>query len=179
MNSNHYIIKTLVSSLLVISYFMLPKCGFTSFDGSLCVDVILSHLLYPVSHANVWHLAANIMCLWMIPCRIHLKTSYWIAVACSFIPAVSLFDCIVDWNIAFVKEPTMGFSGIIFAIVGISWGKVCKFREMLWKNKWYLIVPAFLPHINFLIHFYCLVAGFVVGFIFCSKKICVKRFANL
>jgi hypothetical protein len=34
---------------------------------------------------------------------------------------------------------------------------------MLKKNIWVLIIPAFLPHINFLIHLYCLLLGYLYG----------------
>jgi hypothetical protein len=57
----------------------------------------------------------------------------------------------------------MGLSGVLFAIVGISWGKVCRFRDMFWKNRWFLIIPVFIPHVNAFIHVYCLVAGYVAG----------------
>ena len=60
----------------------------------------------------------------------------------------------------------MGFSGVLFAIVGISWGKVHRFRDMLTKNIWFLIIPAFIPHINFLIHLYCLLLGYLYGHLY-------------
>jgi hypothetical protein len=49
---------------------------------------------------------------------------------------------------------------------------VHRFRDMLWKNKWYLIIPAFLPHVNFLIHIYCLLAGYLYG------SLCVRKSTN-
>lgn len=137
---------------LVGSYFFLPKYGFTSFNP---FDIppssfLIPRLLYPLSHANIWHLAANIVCLWMLPCPLHIFTTFVCAVLCSFLPC-------------FVSEPTMGFSGVLFAIVGISWGRVHRFRDMLWRNKWFLIIPALLPHVNFMIHIYCLLAGYTYG----------------
>lgn len=57
----------------------------------------------------------------------------------------------------------MGFSGVLLAVVGVAWGKQHKFKEMLWVNKWYLIVPAFLPHVNVLIHIYCMLIGYAIG----------------
>ena len=157
------IIRLVVSFILVGSYFVLPKYGFT-FDSSL-----LSHLLYPLSHANIWHLAVNIMCLWMLRCPTYILTTFVIAVLCSFLPCpqFSFLD------VCLVYEPTMGFSGVLFAMVGISWGKVKRFKDMIWRNKWFLIITAFIPHINFLIHFYCLLAGYLYG------TICGKRYVSL
>lgn len=181
MNSNHFITKAILSVLMVFAYFALPKYGFASFDGIVSTDKIVTHLLYPFSHANIWHITANLVCLWMVSCRFHIFVAYAIAVLCSFIPSISLFDCITHWQIEPTQEPTMGFSGILFATVGISWGKVHNFRDMIWRNKWYLIIPAFLPHINFLIHTYCMLLGYLYGSLLCehiSNSLCVKKSAN-
>lgn len=111
---------------------------------------ITSHLLYPLSHANIFHLAANTLCLWMIRVPVLIFVTYPIAVLASFLPS-------------FVSEPTMGFSGILFAMVAITWGRVHRFRDMFWKNKWYIIIPALLPHINVMIHVYCMIGGYLYG----------------
>ena len=136
--------KVIVSLLVVVWYFLMPQFGFTgAWD-------LRPHLLYPLCHANVWHLLANVLCLWMIPSESHLLTAFVCSVLCSYLPC-------------FVTEPTMGLSGVLFAIVGISWGKVRRFRDMFWKNRWFLIIPVFIPHVNAFIHVYCLVAGYVAG----------------
>lgn len=152
-------IKLVVSLVLVGSYFLLPKYGFT-FHGPW-----LNHLLYPLSHANIWHLSANILCLWMLRCRPHIFATFVLSVLCSFLPCPQL----PLWG--GVSEPTLGYSGALFAMVGISWGRIGRFRDMLCRNKWILIIPAFLPHINFLIHLYCLLAGYIYG-------LCEKRYEN-
>ena len=142
--------KVIVSLVLVVWYFAMPQFAF----GEGCGDAATywtGHVLYPLSHANVWHLMANILCLWMIPCGLHLSVSYLIAALCSFLPC-------------FIGEATCGFSGVLFAIVGMSWGRVKRFRDMLWRNKWFLIIPMFIPHVNALLHIYCLMAGYLVGY---------------
>jgi hypothetical protein len=55
---------------------------------------------------------------------------------------------------------------------------------MILRNKWYLFIPAFLPHINFLIHIYCLLFGYLYGSV-CyhamttlKSKLCAKRLKN-
>ena len=142
-------LKLAVSLLLVLWWLCMPQYCFGGYDIST-YETLLGHLLYPLSHANVWHLSANILCLWMIPCKLHLLLAYIVAVICSFVPC-------------YVSEGTMGFSGVLFAIVGMSWGSVRKFKDMLWRNKWWLLLPLFLPHVNGLLHLYCLVAGYAVG----------------
>lgn len=156
---NRYVsYKLVVSIFLVGSYFIFPKYGFTSFGGA-----IENHLLYPISHANIWHLAANVLCLWMLRCPLHLAVTYAVAVLCSFLPSFCLFDSIMQGGFHELSEPTYGFSGVLFAMVGISWGKIHRFRDMILRNKWILIIPAFIPHINFLIHIYCLLLGYLYG----------------
>ena len=86
----------------------------------------------------------------MVKCPTHIFVSFSIAILCSFVPC-------------FASEPTMGFSGVLFAMVGISWGKVHRFKDMVRRNKWILFIPAFFPHVNFLIHLYCLMAGYLYG----------------
>ena len=137
--------KVIASVVLVVSYFTMPQFAFPG-------GGILGHVLYPLSHANLWHLAANIVCLWMIPCGLHLLSAYLVAVLCSFLPC-------------FLFESTCGFSGVLFAIVGMSWGRVRRFKDMLWKNKWWLVIPIFIPHVNALLHIWCLFGGFLVGYI--------------
>ena len=139
-----YIPKIVVTIILVISYCFLTQYGY--YSG----EISINNILYPFSHANIWHLLANVVCLWMIPCELHLLTSFLLAVLCSILPC-------------FLPEATVGFSGVLFAIVGISWGRVNRFRDMIWKNKWFLIIPFFIPHINAFIHVYCLLSGYLVG----------------
>lgn len=135
--------KVLVSVLLVASYFAMPRYTFPD-------DGLTGHVLYPLSHANIWHLAANVLCLWMIPCGLHLIATFCLSVLCSFLPC-------------FLFEGTCGFSGVLFAIVGMSWGRVHGFKDMIWRNKWFLIIPVFIPHVNALLHIYCLVCGYLWG----------------
>jgi hypothetical protein len=83
-----------------------------------------------------------------------------------------------------LSEPTYGFSGVLFAMVGVSWGRIHRFRDMILRNKWFLIIPAFLPHVNFLIHIYCLLFGYLYGSVCChamttrKSKLCAKRLKN-
>lgn len=141
--------KVIVSVVLVVSWIAMPQFSFPE-------DGIIGHCLYPLSHANVFHLAANVLCLWMIPCGLHLTTAYVVAVVCSFLPC-------------FLGESTCGFSGVLFAIVGMSWGRVKRFKDMLWRNKWWLVIPMFIPHVNALLHIWCLLVGWIVGRIWQDK----------
>lgn len=136
--------KLLVSIVLVLTFVFLPKYGYLGYGD------IWNHLLYPFSHANIFHLLANILCFWMIRCKTYLLLCFIVSFLCSFLPSLSC-------------EPTMGFSGILFAIVGMSWGRSGRFLEMLKRNMWFLIIPMFIPHVNGLLHVYCMLAGYILG----------------
>lgn len=135
--------KYMLSLLLVGCYLFLPQLGYPGHG-------LLGHFVYVFCHANIWHLAANLLCFWLIPCRLRIVSAYALSVLCSFLPC-------------FVSEETLGMSGILFATVGMSWGVVGRFKDMVWRNKWFLLIPLFLPHVNALLHLYCLLGGYVFG----------------
>lgn len=137
--------RIVITILLVLSYCLLPQYGFTAYDSG-----VEAHLLYPISHANIFHLLGNILCLWMLRCPLHIFACYVIAVLCSFVPTLT-------------SEPTMGFSGVLFAMAGISWGRVHRFRTMCRKCLPYILICLLIPHVNALIHVYCLMAGYLFG----------------
>lgn len=136
--------RIILTYILVEAYLVLPRYGYLS-GGTAA-----GHLLYPLCHANIFHLAGNILCLWMLRCPIHISITYLIAVVCSFLPCM-------------VTEPTMGFSGVLFAMAGISWGKVGRFRGMIRKCIPVVAVTAFIPHVNVAIHIYCMLVGYLFG----------------
>ena len=151
-----------ITILLVVSFFFLPKYAYTSSLG-------IEHFLYPISHANIVHLLVNILCLWMVRCPVNILVTYTVAVIASYLPAVSLYGL--------QEIPTMGFSGILFAMVGITWGRVQRFKDMFIKNKWYLIIPFFIPNINAFVHIYCLLLGFAYGYysVYFSQSVWNRR----
>lgn len=138
--------RVILSLFLVISYFVFPRYAYEFVFTSYPVG----HYLYPFSHVNIWHLSVNILCLLLLRCPLHFFVSYLCCVFCSYLPSMS-------------SEATCGFSGILFAMVGMSWGNVGRFSEMLRKNVWYIVIPFFLPHVNAFLHLYCLLCGYYLG----------------
>lgn len=134
-----------LSCFLLFCYVVLPSVGYGYSSD------ISSHVFYIFSHANIWHLLANIVCIWLIRCPFHLVGSLLVVILCSFLPC-------------FTSELTYGFSGVLFCTVGISWGVVGRFRDMLWKNKWYFLIPFLLPHVNVFLHLYCALLGYLLGY---------------
>lgn len=148
---------------------------------------VASHVLYMVSHANFWHLAGNLFVLWMIPNRLYLLEAVIIAFVTSWLPSVgSIWDI---WN----NEPvaaTVGFSGVLFAILGIKWGVYCvgqhkgrisrrgrimdeqrtaisakRLKMFCVRVLPFALIGFLVPHLNWTIHLYCLTAGLLVGMV--------------
>lgn len=149
--------KIVVASLMVICYLVMPKVGYNG-DSS-----IASHFLYILSHANMWHLAGNLFVFVLIKGNHYLLSSVPIAIFASFIPSFG-----VVWP---VDGVTMGFSGVLFAIAGTKYGIFCHrsknkhqaYRAFFMRALPFSLVGIFVPHLNWCIHTYCLLAGFVYG----------------
>lgn len=158
-------IKGIVTVVLVLWFVLGPQVGYACCDTIATVS-IWEHVAWMVSHANVWHLAGNLFVLWMMRMPLYLLTAVAVSFLCSWLPAVPGV-----WEIFSVShEPgvTMGFSGVIFAIAGLKWGKVCRnsiatFKIFCTRMLPLALLGALIPHINWSIHFYCLTGGFLTA----------------
>ena len=155
------ITKVLMTAQLALWWFAMPQVGYGS-SGT-----IWEHFFYPMSHVNVWHLAGNLWALWYLKGRLYMRESYVIAVLCSFLPVIPGM-----WDMTPSAEPivTAGFSGVLCAVIGIKWGLWCSSRKNLtayWtfckKVLPFVAVGMFIPHVNWCIHLYCLLAGLLYG----------------
>lgn len=156
--------QCLITLVLTVCWLFLPAVGYTNGD----TENIKVHLLYIVSHANIWHLAGNLLCLWLIRRKLYLYSSLVIAFLASLIPAFSIYG---DVGV------TLGFSGVLFAIVGTKWGFYCgEWRRQgatpmvrKWVGQFMIRILPFallgilIPHVNWCLHTYCLLAGFAYG----------------
>ena len=155
--------KCVVTAVLVAVFVFAPAVGYTNGD----IERPHLHIAYMFCHANIWHLAGNLFVLWILRGKLHLAAAMMIAYVFSLLPSWSL------WGEVGV---TMGFSGVLFAICGIKWGIYCRyasamgklfgrtaFREFAMKGLPFALIGILIPHINWCIHLYCMLAGFVYG----------------
>lgn len=128
--------------ILILCYIFLPKVGYV-WNGEMS-----GHLLFTFCHSNIFHLLCNIMVILSFKQKIRYEM-YIISILCSFLPCCS--------------DLTMGASGMIFAHIGYTWGKIDNFREMFKRNLLLILLTGLFPNMNMLIHLYCLLAGYLFG----------------
>ena len=155
--------KYVVTLILAGWWFLVPLVGYDS--EKFPADALAGHLLYSLNHGNIWHLSSNLFVFWCLSGRFRLWQDYAIAVLCSFLPVFSFWDVGV----------TVGFSGILFSEIGIRWGLWCRkcieaghsWLTTYWKFgknviPWVLVF-AVIPHVNWCLHFYCVLTGLLYG----------------
>lgn len=111
----------------------------------------LNHFLYIFSHANIFHLLANIIVL--VSFRKKINFIAWIAaVTASFMPMANI--------------PTVGMSALLFAHLGTTWAPTKGFKNMCRKILPFAVACGLLPGINLLIHIYALFLGYTFMYLY-------------
>ena len=153
--------KSILSFVIITYWLFAPKIGYENGD----TENIQAHVLYMFSHVNLWHLAGNLFVLWFLKGKLYIVPSLMIAFLVSFIPGISIWG---DVGL------TMGFSGVLFAIWGIKWGVHCRnkyglqlsadaFDEFMTRAFPFALIGILIPHLNWCIHLYSLLAGYLYG----------------
>lgn len=161
--------KVAVTVVLVAWWIWMPAIGYMPVGEptGTVAETIREHLLWPLSHANIWHLAGNLWVLWWLKDRLYPLESYVMAVVCSFLPVMPGL-----WDIFSAGEPlsTVGFSGVLCASIGIRWGEWCKgcgttasYWTFVKRVLPFVAVGVLIPHVNWSIHLFCLIAGLAYG----------------
>ena len=117
-------------------------------------------MLYPFYHANLLHATLNAWCLLSV--IFIYDISLW-RLAFAYIIAISFpVDALACLGVE-VLDPTVGLSGVVFAIFGsISFEVQRKAYYQLWMLA-YLVAGFLFPNTNALVHLYCYLAGGAVA----------------
>lgn len=117
-------------------------------------------MLYPFYHANVLHATLNAWCLLSV--IFIYDISLW-RLAFAYIIAISFpVDALACLGVE-VLDPTVGLSGVVFALFGsISFEVQRKAYYQLWMLA-YLVAGFLFPNTNALVHLYCYMAGGAVA----------------
>ncbi len=159
--------KVAVTVVLVAWWIAMPQVGYVSPAGEPPVTVgveVLMHAVYMLCHGNVWHLCGNLFAWWLMGGRLWLKEGVLTAFVMSWLPV---------WYLWGDGGMTLGFSGVLFAIMGMKWGSAVVrqqtgrrrklFLGFCWKALLFALVGAVIPHVNWCLHLYCLMGGFAYG----------------
>lgn len=120
----------------------------------LACQPYLSHFTYSFFHANALHLALNVWCF----------------LSCVFLADVSAGKLFAAYLIASTAPalsavPTIGFSGVCFALLGfIQWQSRNKLSYNISVISCIALPLLILPHsVNSFLHAYCYVVAIIVG----------------
>lgn len=126
----------------------------TPYCSHLAYQPYLSHFTYHFFHANALHLTLNIWCF----------------LSCVFLADVSAGKLFAAYIIACTAPalsavPTIGFSGVCFAMLGfIQWQSRNKLSYNVSIISCIVLPLLLLPHsVNSLLHAYCYAAAVIVG----------------
>ena len=185
--------KCAVTLWLVLWWLAGFKMGYGGNNADEVHDAV-GHLVYMWCHAGFWHLAGNLFVLWLMSRPLYLAEGVAIAFACSMLPELPGV-----WELWPGSEATvtMGFSGVLFGMFGVKWGVYCasaktptrctgerttedtrrrsgghgeRLKEFCRRALPWALAGALLPHINWSLHLYCLLAGLAVGYMKASAK---------
>lgn len=127
---------------------------FTPYCSHLAYQPYLSHFTYSFFHANALHLILNIWCF--------LSCVFLADVSCGKLLAAYLIACTAP---ALSAVPTIGFSGVCFALLGfIMWQSRNKLSYNVSVISCIVLPLLLLPHsVNSLLHAYCYIVAVIVG----------------
>lgn len=159
--------KTKVAALLLsLAMFILLFTDVSPYDvgiyahacasqySHLAYQPYLSHFTYSFFHANALHLILNVWCF----------------LSCVFLADISAGKLLAAYIIActapvFSPVPTIGFSGVCFAMLGfIQWQSRNKLSYNVSVISCIVLPLLLLPHsVNSLLHAYCYASAIIVG----------------
>lgn len=131
--------KLVIIAALSVAFFLIDAHN---------VSAITMHF----AHANIFHLLANCWCVWLI------RRAAWIP---SYIIAAVVATAF--------STHMVGFSGLICAAMGITYGRYPSDR-FIWALG-IMALTGILPYISAEYHIACLTAGFVIGYIYQIAKL--------
>lgn len=127
---------------------------FTPYCSHWAYQPYLSHFTYSFFHANALHLILNIWCF--------LSCVFLADVSCGKLLAAYLIACTAP---ALSTVPTIGFSGVCFALLGfIMWQSRNKLSYNVSVISCIVLPLLLLPHsVNSILHAYCYIVAVIVG----------------
>ena len=148
-------VRLILSQILIAAYLFYPMAAYHISaplpQAAAQPQQWLLHGASLFSHANIFHLLGNLLCLWLMKCRFRLPQALAISFVCSFLP---------QWSLWGGTELACGFSSVLFAVAGMAWGEAGRFKDMIKKCVLPLVIVGLFPNVNIFIHLYALLLGY-------------------
>lgn len=139
--------------IIALSVVYLTASPMPVYEGS----PLYRHLLFHAFHSNIFHLAGNLICVYLLR-NARWVEAYVVATLCSFA----------------ITEPTVGLSGVIFAAIGICYGHLAEYGKMA-RCLAYTFVIGLLPGVSMVYHIISLLTGYAYGWSIGSIRIYNNR----
>ena len=123
------------------------------------------NLVYPFCHASLWHLLANVWMLLLLVVRCRARGRHLVL---AYVVAVSVPSADWGWWSVVGEEPTVGASGMVFALLGM----VSLHARRPWRYHLIIALQMALPmlcpwmHVNARLHLYCYLLAIILYGVF-------------
>lgn len=148
-----------INILLAVSLALFVLSFISQDSVQISRNMALNRLFYPLFHANSIHAILNIFCILQL--AFYYRMSRWYLLA-SYIIAVTAPSSLI--------EGTIGFSGVIFAALGLYSMIVTRGWVIAAHVALYCSLTAFFSCVNTLLHLYCYAVGFVCSLLITEKQ---------
>lgn len=113
-----------------------------------------THFTYQFLHVSMWHLAINLWSMWTLTTT--YKIRIWHLITAYLISASPFF---------YGDIPTVGLSGMCFALMGVIWYQVLRVKLYHIWIVGFILVGYLFPASNAKLHLYCYAIGFIIGWL--------------
>lgn len=152
-------------SNIYILYVLVLACAFFGFNpewGYLSGSPWWSHLTFQFAHGNIFHLAANMLVVFLI--LFYRKDKWWLWPVCYAV--ASLCSLLIS-----TPKPTVGLSGLLLAYYGIIFLKDGPRWKPLLQTIIFMVVSClFASRMAIGLHFLCLIVGAMIGLVMDLRK---------
>lgn len=148
-----YLFIILCTVLSIVNWITPLDFGYTESSA------FYTHFTYLFVHANVVHLALNMYIFWKLYDTIMSKKLFYFALPISVISSF-LFS---------MPVPTVGASGVLFALLGIIYTTNYITKKIYIQNLVIIIISTiigYFANVNIAIHILCLLFGLATGFLY-------------
>lgn len=140
--------------ILLLSFF--PSPWAISYHCS-----IPSRILYPFFHVSFFHALTNIWCLLSLVFHRNVRLK---DIIISYLIAISFPVNTLTPIFPILHRPTLGLSGLCFALFGIYALRVSSIIRYQIYIISFLAITSLFPQLNTIIHVYCYTVGLLIAF---------------